>query len=84
MTRILGWSLLALLTTTGLAHARLNGPNARYTGAPGDNPAACAQDSTAVQLPCLICSDASQVASCASTVGRWSGAVIWRASRRVD
>jgi len=41
MTRKLGWSLLALLTTTGAAFARSNGPNARYTGAPGDNPAAC-------------------------------------------
>ncbi len=43
MTRKLGWSLLALLTTTGIAFARSNGPNARFTGAPGDNQLACAQ-----------------------------------------
>jgi uncharacterized protein (TIGR03118 family) len=41
MNRKLGWSLLALFTTTGLAFAFSRGPLPRYTGAPGDNQAAC-------------------------------------------
>ena len=41
MTRKLGSSLLALLTTTAAAFAFSSGPRARYTGAPGDNQAAC-------------------------------------------
>jgi uncharacterized protein (TIGR03118 family) len=44
------WGAAALLLTAGLASARSNGPGGRFTGAPGDNPAACTQCHTGAAL----------------------------------